>query len=181
MQFASAGVNSVATMLRIDESDRRWWTLMCLPGRGAPHALGIWAAVSAIALAIGPVVGGALIALDWRLIFWINLPIVAIGLAIMIAAAPGSTDPGAGTRIDFSGLLALSVGLTAVVLAMVQARAWSPGLIAALAAGGVLVLAMFGWIERRVRNPIVEFALFRNGPYFGASAAAFAASAPTGR
>ena len=144
------------------------------PAAEQPRALGIWAAVSAIALAIGPLVGGALIALDWRLIFWVNLPIIAIGLAIMIAAAPESTDPGAGTRIDLPGLLALSVGLTAVVLAMVQARAWSAGLIAALAVGGVVVLALFGWIERRVRNPIVEFALFRNGPYFGASAAAFA-------
>jgi EmrB/QacA subfamily drug resistance transporter len=144
------------------------------PASEQPRALGIWAAVSAIALAIGPVVGGALIELDWRLIFWINLPVVAIGLAIMIAAAPESTDPGAGTRIDFSGLLALTVGLTAVVLALVQARAWSAALIAGLAVGGVVVLALFGWIERRVRNPIVEFALFRNGPYFGASAAAFA-------
>jgi EmrB/QacA subfamily drug resistance transporter len=144
------------------------------PASEQPRALGIWAAVSAIALAIGPVVGGVLIELDWRLIFWINLPVVAIGLAIMIAAAPESTDPGAGTRIDFLGLLALSVGLTAVVLAMVQARAWSAGLIAALALGGVFVLALFAWVERRVRNPIVEFTLFRNGPYFGASAAAFA-------
>lgn len=144
------------------------------PAAEQPRALGIWAAVSAIALAIGPVVGGVLIALDWRLIFWVNLPVVAIGLAIMIAAAPESTDPGAGTRIDLPGLLALSAGLTAVVLAMVQARAWSAGLIVALALGGVVALALFAWIEQRVRNPIVEFALFRNGPYFGASAAAFA-------
>jgi EmrB/QacA subfamily drug resistance transporter len=144
------------------------------PASEQPRALGIWAAVSAIALAIGPVVGGALIELDWRLIFWINLPVVVAGLAIMLAAAPESTDPGAGTRIDFAGLLALSAGLTAVVLAMVQSRAWSPGLIVALAVGGAAALATFAWIERRVREPIVEFALFRNGPYFGASAAAFA-------
>jgi EmrB/QacA subfamily drug resistance transporter len=144
------------------------------PAAEQPRALGIWAAVSAIALAIGPVVGGALIALDWRLIFWINLPVAALGLAIMIAAAPESTDPGAGTHIDLPGLLALSAGLTGVVLAMVQARAWSAGLIVALALGGVVALALFAWIEQRVRNPIVEFALFRNGPYFGASAAAFA-------
>jgi EmrB/QacA subfamily drug resistance transporter len=144
------------------------------PASEQPRALGIWAAVSAIALAIGPVVGGLLIELDWRLIFWVNLPVIAAGLAIMAVAAPESTDPGAGRRIDFSGLLALSVGLTAVVLSMVQARAWSAGLTVALAVGGVAVLALFGWIERRVRNPIVEFALFRNGPYFGASAAAFA-------
>ncbi len=144
------------------------------PTSEQPRALGIWAAVSAIALAIGPVVGGALIALDWRLIFWVNLPIIAIGWAIMHAAARESTDPGAGTRIDLRGLLALSVGLTAVVLAMVQARAWGAGLTAALAVGGIAALALFARIEQRVRYPIVEFSLFRNGPYFGASAAAFA-------
>ncbi|HEY0390248.1 MAG TPA: MFS transporter [Solirubrobacterales bacterium] len=144
------------------------------PASEQPRALGIWAAVSAIALAVGPVVGGALIALDWRLIFWVNLPIIAIGGAIMHAAATESTDPGAGTRIDLRGLFALSIGLTAVVLAMVQARALGAGLTVALAVGGVAALALFAWIEQRVRNPIVEFTLFRNGPYFGASAAAFA-------
>jgi EmrB/QacA subfamily drug resistance transporter len=144
------------------------------PSSEQPRALGIWAAVSAIALAIGPVLGGALIALDWRLIFWVNLPIVAAGLAIILAAAPESTDPGAGTRIDLRGLLALTVGLTAVVLAMIQSRAWAAPVTAALAVTGVLALAIFAWIERQVPNPIVEFSLFRNGPYFGASAAAFA-------
>jgi EmrB/QacA subfamily drug resistance transporter len=140
------------------------------PAAEQPRALGIWAAVSAIALAIGPVLGGLLIELDWRLIFWVNLPIVAVGVAIVAWAAPESTDPGAGTRIDLRGLAAL----TAVVLAMVQSRAWAAQTTTALAVGGVLTLALFVWIEGRARNPIVEFELFRNGPYFGASAAAFA-------
>ncbi len=144
------------------------------PAAEQPRALGIWAAVSAIALAIGPVVGGALIELDWRLIFWINLPVVVAGLAIVIAAAPESTDPAAGRYVDFVGLSALTVGLTALVLAMIQSRVWPAALTAVLAVAGVAVLALFAWIERRVRRPIVEFELFRNGPYFGASAAAFA-------
>jgi EmrB/QacA subfamily drug resistance transporter len=144
------------------------------PAEEQPRALGIWAAVSAIALAIGPVLGGALIELDWRWIFWINLPIVAVGLAIVLAAAPESTDPGASRHVDVAGLLALTLGLGGVVLAMIQSREWPAGLTAALAVLGVAALAAFAWIERRVRNPIVEFALFRNGPYFGASAAAFA-------
>jgi EmrB/QacA subfamily drug resistance transporter len=144
------------------------------PAQEQPRALGIWAAVSAVALAIGPVVGGALISLDWRLIFWINLPVVVAGLAIVLAAAPESTDPGAGRHVDLSGLLALAVGLGAVVLAMIQSREWPASLTAALAVLGVLALALFAVVERRVREPIVEFDLFRNGPYFGASAAAFA-------
>jgi len=139
-----------------------------------PRALGIWAAVSALALGIGPLAGGVLIEIDWRVIFWMNLPVVAIGVAITAIAAPESTDPGAGTRIDWAGLAALSVGITAAVLALVQSNAWDAELTAALALVGLLALLAFWRVERRVSNPIVDFALFRNGPYFGASAAAFA-------
>ncbi|HSS33451.1 MAG TPA: MFS transporter [Solirubrobacterales bacterium] len=137
-------------------------------------ALGIWAAVSAVALAIGPLAGGALIELDWRLIFWVNLPIAVIGFAIMALAAPESTDPGSGTTIDWSGLGLLSVGLFAVVLALVEADAWGAGLALAVGIFGALALVAFTFVERRVREPLVELSLFRNGPYFGATAAAFA-------
>ena len=92
----------------------------------------------------------------------------------MVVAAPESTDPSAGRRIDLPGLFALTVGLTAVVLALIQSRAWGAGAVVALAAVGVLALIAFWRIERRASDPIVEFDLFRNGPYFGASAAAFA-------
>ena len=138
------------------------------------RALGIWAGVSALALGIGPLAGGALIEVDWRLIFWVNLPIAAIGIAITAAAAPESTDPGSGRHIDLPGLLTLSSGLTAVVLALVQSRVWDGPLTAAVAGAGLVGLATFCWIEQRVANPIVDFSLFRNAPYFGASAAAFA-------
>jgi EmrB/QacA subfamily drug resistance transporter len=138
------------------------------------RALGIWAAVSAVALAIGPLAGGVLIEIDWRLIFWLNVPVAALGLFVTARAAPESTDPGAGERIDWTGLAALSAGLTAVVLALVQSRAWSGGVVIALAAAGIASLWVFWAVEHRVRDPIVEFDLFRNGPYFGASAAAFA-------
>ncbi|HEY8502201.1 MAG TPA: MFS transporter [Solirubrobacterales bacterium] len=150
--------------------------LVCnvFPSEEQPRALGIWAAVSAVALAIGPLAGGLLIEIDWRVIFWMNLPVAALGIAITLAAAPESTDPGAGQRIDWPGLAALSVGLTAVVLALVQSQSWGAEAIAALALTGLLALLAFWAIERRAREPIVEFALFRNGPYFGASAAAFA-------
>jgi EmrB/QacA subfamily drug resistance transporter len=139
-----------------------------------PRALGIWAAVSALALAIGPLAGGILIEIDWRVIFWMNLPVAVVGVAIVAIAAPESTDPGAGTRIDWAGLAALSVGVTAAVLALVQSNAWDAELTLALALVGLVALIAFWRLERRAREPIVEFALFRNGPYFGASAAAFA-------
>jgi EmrB/QacA subfamily drug resistance transporter len=150
--------------------------LVCnvFPSEEQPRALGIWAAVSAVALAIGPLAGGLLIEIDWRVIFWMNLPVSALGIAVALAAAPESTDPSAGNRIDWIGLAALTAGLSAVVLALVQSQAWGAAAIAALAVLGALCLRAFWGIEHRVRAPIVEFALFRNGPYFGASAAAFA-------
>jgi EmrB/QacA subfamily drug resistance transporter len=144
------------------------------PPAEQPRALGIWAAVSAVALAIGPLVGGVLIEIDWRVIFWLNLPVAALGVLITARAAPESTDPGSGTRIDWPGLAALSVGLTAVVLALNQSQAWSGAAVVVLAAIGLAALAAFWRVEHRAPEPIVEFALFRNGPYFGASAAAFA-------
>jgi EmrB/QacA subfamily drug resistance transporter len=150
--------------------------LVCnvFPSEEQPRALGIWAAVSAVALAIGPLAGGLLIELDWRVIFWMNLPVSILGIAITLAAAPESTDPGAGSRIDWLGLGALSVGLTLFVLALVQSQAWSPVLVMLLALIGITQLFNFWRIERSAQNPIVDFDLFRNGPYFGASAAAFA-------
>jgi len=150
--------------------------LVCnaFPAAEQPRALGIWAAVSAVALAIGPLAGGVLIEIDWRVIFWMNLPVAAIGVAITAIAAPESTDPSAGTRIDWPGLAALTLGIVAVVLALVQSNAWRAEVVVGLAVVGIVALLAFWRVERRVRGPIVDFTLFRNGPYFGASAAAFA-------
>jgi EmrB/QacA subfamily drug resistance transporter len=140
------------------------------------QALGIWAAVSALALAIGPLVGGALIDLDWRLIFWINLPICALGIAITWAAARESRDETSPPKLDLPGLATLTPGLLALVFALVRADDWGWGSTRtiALLAAGVVFLVAFWAIERRVHSPIVDFSLFRNGPYLGASAAAFA-------
>ncbi len=138
-----------------------------------PRALGIWAGVSASALAIGPLVGGALVEIDWRVIFLMNLPLIAVGMLIVARAAPESTDPAAGHRLDWPGLATLSSGLTLVVLALVQSEAWSTPAVIVLALVGAAALAAFWVVEHRVRAPIVEFGLFRNGPYFGATASAF--------
>jgi EmrB/QacA subfamily drug resistance transporter len=140
-----------------------------------PRAYGIWAAVSAVALGLGPIVGGVLVDVSWRLIFWIDLPIVLIGIVIVLGAARESRDEGAGDRIDVPGLVAITLGLTGVVLALVEADAWGWDDVRTLGvlAAGIALLGAFWAIERRVRNPIVDFDLFRNGPYFGATAAAF--------
>jgi MFS family permease len=140
------------------------------------RALGIWAAVSALALAVGPLVGGALIDLDWRLIFWINLPICAAGIGITRWAAHESRDETSAPKVDYPGLATFTPGLLAVVFALVRADdwGWASWKTLTLLALGAILLAAFWAIEHRVASPIVDFSLFRNGPYLGASAAAFA-------
>ncbi|MGC1813214.1 MAG: MFS transporter [Solirubrobacterales bacterium] len=140
------------------------------------QALGIWAAVSALALAIGPLVGGVLIDVDWRLIFWINLPICALGIAITWWAARESRDETSPPKVDYPGLATLTPGLLAIVLALIRADnwGWTSGRTLGLLAAGLVLLAAFWAIEHRVASPIVDFGLFRNRPYLGASAAAFA-------
>lgn len=140
------------------------------------QVLGIWAAVSALALAIGPLVGGVLIDLDWRLIFWINLPICALGIAITWWAARESRDETSPPKVDYPGLATLTPGLLAIVFALIRADnwGWTSGRTLGLLAAGLVLLAAFWAIEHRVASPIVDFGLFRNRSYLGASAAAFA-------
>jgi EmrB/QacA subfamily drug resistance transporter len=150
---------------------------LAFPPEERPRAVGIWAAVSAIALAIGPLVGGIAIELvGWRLIFWLAVPPTALALAITAMAARESRDETAGTRIDIPGLLTLTIGLTAVVIALVQGKPWGWDSAATLGtlAVGLGLLAVFRVVEHHVREPMVDFSLFRSGPYLGASAAAFA-------
>jgi EmrB/QacA subfamily drug resistance transporter len=145
------------------------------PGERQAAALGIWAAVSSIALAVGPLIGGLLIGgVSWRWIFWINLPVGVLGVLITRAAARDSRDAEAG-GIDLPGAATLGAGLTMVVLAFVQSDqwGWGDGRTLLLLACGVAALAVFGVVEGRVAAPIVDFTLFRNRPYLGASAAAF--------
>ena len=139
-------------------------------------AVGIWTAVSSIALGIGPLIGGALVEVDWRLIFWINIPPLVAGIAITLLAARETRDETAEPRIDWGGLVTIGLGLGAIVFAFVESDRWgfSDPRFVALLAGGLVLLACFVAIERRARQPIVDLGLFRNGPYFGATAAAFA-------
>jgi EmrB/QacA subfamily drug resistance transporter len=150
---------------------------VAFPAEQRPRALGIWAAVSSLALAIGPLVGGTIIEIaSWRWMFWLNVPLVTAGFLIIAAATPETRDETAERQLDLPGLITVTLGLTAVVIALVQGKQWgweSAGTLGVLAAG-LLLLVAFWLIEHRVSQPIVDFHLFRNGPYFGASAAAFA-------
>jgi EmrB/QacA subfamily drug resistance transporter len=155
-------------------------TLSIISHAFPPHergkAIGIWAGVSAIALAVGPLVGGWLTEdVSWRAIFFLNLPVAAAAIAVTLFAAEESRDETVDKRLDWPGIATLTTGLTALVLALVEGNAWGWGSIqiVALLAGAVASLAAFVVIERRSQAPVVDFAFFRSRQFLGTNAVAF--------
>jgi EmrB/QacA subfamily drug resistance transporter len=127
-------------------------------------AMGILGLAFVAAPAAGPVVGGYLVEhLDWRLVFYINLPIgflTAIASLLWVPKVP--TAPGA--RFDIAGFLAIAVSLTAILLAASKGEDWGWGSysILILISVGVLSMALFVVIELQVAEPLIELRLFRN-------------------
>jgi EmrB/QacA subfamily drug resistance transporter len=146
------------------------------PAAERGRAIGIWAGVSALALSIGPVIGGFLTEyVSWRAIFFINLPVAVGAVVATLFAVTESRDETVDRRVDYPGVVTLTAALTAIVLALIEGNSWgwaSPGIIGLLA-GGVIGLAAFVAIELRVAVPMVEFALFRTGQFIGSNLIAF--------
>jgi EmrB/QacA subfamily drug resistance transporter len=139
-------------------------------------AIGTWAGVSALALSIGPVVGGFLTEyVSWRAIFFINLPVAVAAVTVTLFAVSESRDETVDRRVDYPGVISLTASLTAIVLALIEGNSWgwsSPGVLALLGSGAI-GLAVFVAIELRVVAPMVEFGLFRTRQFIGSNLIAF--------
>ena len=139
-------------------------------------AIGTWAGVSALALAIGPVLGGFLTeSVSWRAIFFINPPIAIGAVAVTLFAARESRDETVDKHVDYLGIAAITVGLTSLVLALVEGNRWhwgSPQIIA-LFAVAIVALSAFVIIERRVKAPMIDFNFFRSRTFLGSNLVAF--------
>jgi EmrB/QacA subfamily drug resistance transporter len=145
--------------------------------RARTRALGVWTAVSGLALAAGPVIGGALVGVwSWRGIFWFNL---AFGLAALVAGAvllPESADPDAH-RVDISGVVLGAAALTAFTFAIINAETdgfAAPAVIALLCVAAA-ASAAFVWRERRAAHPLLDLKYLRVPIFLAANLVAFAA------
>ena len=149
------------------------------PAEERGKAIGTWAGVSALALAIGPVVGGFLVEnVSWQSIFFLNLPVAALAVVVTLAAAPESRDETVERVVDVPGVLTLGAGLAALVLALVEGNTWGWGSTRILSLFAVAVIGLVGFVvaERRARVPMVDFSFFRSRSFLGANVVAFIVS-----
>lgn len=139
-----------------------------------PKAIGIWAGVVGLAIAIGPITGGLLLQhFWWGSVFLVNVPIVVAGLIAMFVLVPDSKDPRPG-RLDPVGVLLSMAGLVLLIYGIIkggQAGDFTKPEVWATALGGVLVLAGFVWYEKRSDHPALDMSYFRKRQ-FSASVAA---------
>jgi EmrB/QacA subfamily drug resistance transporter len=146
------------------------------PAEQRGTAIGTWAGVSALALAIGPVVGGFLTQdVSWRAIFFINPPIAVGAVAVTLFATRESRDETVGRGVDLGGIATLTIGLTALVLALVQGNSWHWGSARTVALLLVAVVALVAFVvtELHVRAPMLDFSFFRSRTSAGANVVAF--------
>ncbi|MDX3831529.1 MFS transporter [Streptomyces europaeiscabiei] len=137
-----------------------------------PKAIGIWAAVNALGFAAGPLLGGLMLGhFWWGAIFLINLPVAALGVVAVIALVPESKNP-QGDRPDLLGALLSTVGMTALVYAIISGpeHGWTSGRVLAPAAVAVVVLTAFGYWESRIPYPMLDPHFFRDRRFTGAVA-----------
>src|SRR6476620_1954248 len=132
-------------------------------GKDRGVAFGIWGAITGVAVAVGPIVGGALVTgLSWRWIFFVNLPVGAIALVLTFLRVDESRDSRA-RRPDWLGFVLFSGALACLVYALIESGRTSFGdttVVACFAAAAVLLVA-FVVVELRIEHPMFDLGLFR--------------------
>jgi EmrB/QacA subfamily drug resistance transporter len=142
------------------------------PPRQRGMAIGIWVGVSAMALAIGPLIGGVLTEqIHWGWIFFINVPVGIAGIVVARYAIDESRDESEEQRLDLPGLISSGVGLFAVTYGLIEANnyGWTSGRILGSFAVAAVALVAFVLLELHQRVPMLDLSLFRNPTFAGAN------------
>jgi EmrB/QacA subfamily drug resistance transporter len=146
------------------------------PPRQRGTAIGIWAGVSALALAFGPLVGGILTQdINWSWIFFINIPVGVAGVFGALVFIDESKDTSREQRLDLPGLLTSGIGLFALTYGLIETNdhAWGSTRVLTLFAIAVVSLAVFVLLERHQRIPMLDLSLFKNPTFSGANTVMF--------
>jgi len=136
------------------------------------RAIGFWAGTSGLGVALGPIIGGALLAhFWWGSVFLINVPIAALGLALAIPLVPDSKNSTAA-RPDITGAILSVAGLGLLLWSIIEApvRGWSSGLVILAGVGGLAVLGGFAAWERTTSHPMLNLQFFRRRAFSAAIA-----------
>ncbi|MQA74971.1 MAG: DHA2 family efflux MFS transporter permease subunit [Solirubrobacterales bacterium] len=142
-------------------------------GEARGRAVGVWTAWAGISTLIGPAGGGLLVELDWRWIFWINIPLIAATLWLAHRAIAESSDPEACPGIDGIGIGLSALGLAGPVFALIEqpTRGFGDPVVWVPLAGGVACFCAFVWWESRARAPMLPLELFRSHNFSAVNAA----------
>src|SRR5262245_21764660 len=136
------------------------------------RALGILAGASAFFAACGPVLGGLLTAIDWRLVFLIDVPMSSVSVLLTTASTPDlKPRPGAPRKLDYPGAITFGLGIGLIVFALTQGNGnnWGNSEVVIGFIGAAVMLIAFVFIEMRVENPLMEFRLFRHLNFLAAN------------
>lgn len=140
------------------------------------RAIGIWSAVSVSSIALGPVIGGAIVEyFSWSWIFLINVPIGILALLLTQAVVRESRDESGTVATDIPGTILITAGIATLTWALIQAgdRGWTdPWILAAFAAVAV-ILPLFIWVEMRTEKPMIPMSFFRSRTFVGANIDSF--------
>jgi len=140
------------------------------------RAIGAWSGLGGVAIAAGPLIGGYLIsAASWRWIFFINVPIAAVVVALGARHVPESRDPSAAGRLDYAGALAAAVFLSGITFAFIEAPTlgWASPAVLTMASLGLAGLIAFLVREDHAAAPMLPLSIFRDRQFAAASAVTF--------
>jgi EmrB/QacA subfamily drug resistance transporter len=149
------------------------------PPKERGQAIGIWAGVSALALAIGPLLGGLIVDnINWHWIFYVNVPVGVVGILVSRLVIKESRDTSHEQSIDLPGLVTSGLALLSLSYALIEGNrhGWGSPEIIGLFAGAAVLLAVFIWLELRQRLPMLDLGLFRIGAFAGANIVAMLVS-----
>jgi EmrB/QacA subfamily drug resistance transporter len=140
------------------------------------RAIGAWSGLGGVATAIGPFLGGYLIeAVSWRLVFFINVPLIVAVVFVSIRHVPESRDPSFTGRLDVAGAALAALGLTGLTYGLIAGpgKGWTSPVVVGALAGGVALLAVFVMVERRVPDPMLPLGIFASRQFTAANVVTF--------